>query len=44
MHPSLSPQVAATVRVDAPELRAALQAEAGVLALLARLEPEQVRC
>ncbi|KAI3430578.1 hypothetical protein D9Q98_005171 [Chlorella vulgaris] len=35
-------KVAATFRVASSELRAALQAEAPVLALLARLDPEQV--
>ncbi|KAL4422888.1 hypothetical protein ABPG75_009085 [Micractinium tetrahymenae] len=35
-------KIAATVRVDDPELRAALQAEAPVLALLAKLDAEQL--
>ncbi|PRW33017.1 valyl-tRNA synthetase [Chlorella sorokiniana] len=35
-------KIAATVRVDAPELRAALQAESAVLALLAKLDAAQV--
>lgn len=38
----LGRKIAAIVRVDDPELRAALQAEAPVLALLAKLDAEQV--
>ena len=35
-------RIAATLAVDSPELRAALEAEADVLALLAKLERSQV--